>query len=183
MLRKELWDVAVDQYGFVTAADARALGAAPGELARLHRRGMVKRVGHEVYRFAELPVTPQDEYMLATLWPNVAAALSHDTALAVYELCDINPDRIHLTIPAGHRVQRAGGQGYALHRQNLEPAQLGWWEGIRTVTEKTAIEQGIDTGVPVHLLTAAIDTARRRGRITTVQEAALRNRMEVPYAS
>ena len=57
----------MDQYGFVTAVDARARAAAPGELARLHRRGMVERVGLGVYRFAELPVTAREEYMPATL--------------------------------------------------------------------------------------------------------------------
>ena len=67
--------------------------AAPGELARLQRRGKLERVEHGVYRFPELPETARDEYMLATLWPNVTeTALSHDTALTVYELCDINPD-------------------------------------------------------------------------------------------
>lgn len=33
VLRKDLWDVALDQYGSVTERDARNLGAAPGELA------------------------------------------------------------------------------------------------------------------------------------------------------
>lgn len=183
MLRKDLWNVAIDQYGFVTAANARALGAAPGELARLNRREKLERAGHGIYRFAELPVTERDDYMLATLWPNVAdAALSHDTALAVYGLCEINPDRIHLTIPQGHRVQRVGGEGYVVHKQNVEPDQLGWWEGIRTVREYTAIHQAVETGVSAHLLTTAIETARRRGRITAVEEATLRNYQELRHA-
>ena len=51
-------------------------------------------------------------------------------------------------------------------------------EGIRTVTEPTAIAQGIAGGVPVHLLVAAIASSRSRGRITAEQERELRAEME-----
>jgi len=101
--------------------------------------------------------------------------------LAVYELCDINPDRIHVTIPKGHRISKRGGDAYILHRTRLTEADLSWWQGIRTVTEKTAIQQGIDTGVPVHLLRAAIDTAHERGRITIVEATDLTTQIEAKY--
>lgn len=182
MLRKDLWDIALDQYGYVTERDARNLGAAPGELARLARRDKLERVGHGIYRFQELPTTERDEYMLAVLWANApGAALSHDTALAVYELCDINPNRIHVTVPRGHRVSKRGGETYILHRAPLTESDLSWWQGIRTVTEKTAIQQGIDTGVPVHLLRVAIDTARERGRITVAEATDLIAQIEAKY--
>ncbi|GAA5150066.1 hypothetical protein GCM10025768_14240 [Microbacterium pseudoresistens] len=182
MLRKELWDVALDQYGYVTERDARNLGAAPGELARLARRDKLDRVGHGIYRFPELPATERDEYMLAVLWANTpGAALSHDTALAVYELCDINPDRIHVTVLKGHRVNKRGGDAYILHRAPLAESDFSWWQGIRTVTEKTAIQQGIDTGVPVHLLRVATDTARERGRITVAEATDLTAKIEAKY--
>lgn len=182
VLRKDLWDVALDQYGYVTEQDARNLGAAPGELARLARRDKIERVGHGIYRFPELPPTERDEYMLAVLWANSPdAVLSHDTALAVYELCDINPDRIHVTVPKGHRVSKRGGDAYILHHARLTEADLSWWQGIRTVTEKTAIQQGIDTGVPVHLLRTAINTARGRGRITIAEATDLTTQIETTY--
>lgn len=182
MLRKDLWDVALDQFGYVTERDARNLGAAPGELARLARRDKIERVSHGIYRFSELPVTETDEYMLAVLWVNASdAALSHDTALAVYELCDINPDRIHVTVPKGHRVSKRGGDAYILHHARLAESDLSWWQGIRTVTERAAIQQGIDTGVPVHLLRIAIDTARERGRITTAEATDLTTQIETKY--
>lgn len=182
VLRKDLWDVALDQYGYVTEQDARKLGAAPGELARLARRDKIERVGHGIYRFPELPATERDEYMLAVLWANTpGAALSHGTALAVYELCDINPDRIDITVPKGHRVSKRGGDAYILHHARLAESDLSWWQGIRTVTERTAIQQGIDTGVPVHLLRGAIDTARERGRITIGEATNLTTQIEMTY--
>jgi predicted transcriptional regulator of viral defense system len=32
--------------------------------------------------------------------------LSHDTALDLHELCDINPAQIHITIPTAYRLQK-----------------------------------------------------------------------------
>lgn len=173
-LRDELWQVALDRYGFVTAQDAYDLGVDVEELSRLARRGKLTRAAHGVYRFAEFPTTARDEYMLAVLWAGPhGAVLGHDTALRVYDLCAINPDRIHLTVPRSARIQRSGGNLYVLHHQDLRPDQVGWWEGIPTVTEYTAIDQGIASNVPIHLIEQAIATARRTGRITATQEADL----------
>ena len=181
--RQQLWDIALDQYGYVTTKNARDLEIHHGELARLARRGKLVRVAHGVYRFGEFPTTGRDEYMLAVLWTgNPDAALSHETALAVHDLCDVNPNVIHLSVPQDARIKRQGGEGYVIHPEALRGDQIGWWEGIRTVTEKTAIEQGIATGVPVHLLEQAIRAARARGRISEAENHALRTYLEVKYA-
>lgn len=139
----------------------------PAHLRKWHARGQLERVAHGVYRFPQVPTTPLDPYMLATLWPAGRGVLSHDTALQLHELCDINPPRIHITVPtdpAEYRPKREGGELYEVHHEDLGEDELTWHEGIRIVTPATAIRQGIDTGVPLHLLRQAIDTARRLGR-------------------
>lgn len=164
--RDELWPIAVEQYGFVTTADAREVGVAPGELAKLASRNRLAHVAYGLYRFPELPATGRDEYMKAVLAvadPN--AVLSHDTALLVHDLCDINPDAVHVSMPRASRVRRTL-PGVVIHRDNLEAVDRDWWEGIPTVTAATAIRQGIQTGVPHFLLTQAIDTARQRGLVS-----------------
>ena len=75
--------------------------------------------------------TQYDPYMLAVLWTGAdEACLSHDTALDAYEVCDINPDRIHLTVRPERRIRRAGGQGYVVHHESLTAEQVGWWQRI-----------------------------------------------------
>ncbi|MHB1128684.1 MAG: hypothetical protein ACYC06_01365 [Ilumatobacteraceae bacterium] len=54
-------------------------------------RNQIKKVGHGIYRFSQLPANPLDAFMLATLWANGRGVLSHDTALDLHGLCDINP--------------------------------------------------------------------------------------------
>jgi predicted transcriptional regulator of viral defense system len=104
-IQRELWEVAVDQYGYVTSKGARNLGINPIELGELAARWQIEHISYGVYRFAQLRITPLDSYMLATLWANGRGALSHDTALELHEVCAINPSKLHLTVP-GHRPER-----------------------------------------------------------------------------
>jgi len=178
----ELWRIALDQHGYVTTRDAVDAGVNKVYLVQLARGAEVPvlhRVAHGVYRFAEnrIPVDQWDPYMLATLWPAGRGVLCCDTALQLHELCDVNPDKIHVAVPATYRVRRDGGGPYAIHRVDLAPDQLTCLEGIRIVTPVTAIEQGIAGHTPPHLLTQAIETVRARGLVPTDGLAHLQRRL------
>jgi predicted transcriptional regulator of viral defense system len=167
--RDELWDVAAEQYGYVTTHDARRLGIPTGELSKLAMRGGLTRVSQGLYRFPKLPVTAHDRFMEAVLWTrDPRAALSHNTALDVYELSNINPDKVHVTIPKREKKLRRQDtpEVHVVHYQDLAPEQVGWWERIPTVRVATAIDQCIETHVRGDLILQAIDTARRQGRIS-----------------
>jgi len=167
-VRTDLWDVAVEQYGYVTTQDARNLGVAPSELTKLAARGALEHVSQGVYRFPQWPVGTNDHLMEAVLWTrDPRAALSHDTALDLYELSKINPDKTHVTIPRRDKKLRRAETPPALvvHYQDLNESQIGWWEQIPIVTVATAIDQCIASQVRLDLVLQAIDTARRQGRI------------------
>lgn len=164
--RTRLWNVAVDQYGYVTTADARVLGIAVVELGKLHARGKLERAAYGIYRFPEFPVSARDPYMLSVLWAGGRGVLSDATALDVYELCDVNPDRIHVTVPPGYRPRREGGHLYVVHHRALKAEERGWWEGIPAVTPAAAVRQAVDGAVPRHLAEQAVAAGRDRGVIT-----------------
>jgi predicted transcriptional regulator of viral defense system len=165
-IQDRLWEVALDQHGYVTSNDAHDLGINVVELGKLSFRGQIERVGYGIYRFGKLPVSPFDAYILAVLWAGGRGVLSHATAIELYEFADINPDRIHVTVPIGYRPRRQGGGLYIVHHQDLNESQVRRHEGIRIVRPNVAIEQIIDGNVPSHLARQAIDTARARGQIT-----------------
>lgn len=165
--RDVLWEHAVNQYGYVTVRDALELGIDRLTVDKLAGRGQIERVAHGVYRFPQLPVTEYDPYMLAVLWTGTeGACLSHDTALAAYQVSDINPDRVHLTVPNSRRIRRRGGDLYVVHHEDLRPEQISWWQQIPTVTLATAIAQCIASGVPGYLLRQALSAGRDRGALT-----------------
>jgi len=167
-IRDELWDVAVEQYGYVSNLNAEQLGIPMMELGKLAARGKLKRIWQGVYRFPELPVSANDQLMEYVLWTrDPRAAVSHDTALDAYELSHINPADVHVTIPkrAKKLRRRAVPSALIIHYQDLLPEQIGWWEQIPTVTVATAIDQCIASRVRADLVLQAIDRARQRGRI------------------
>ncbi|MGH2675268.1 MAG: type IV toxin-antitoxin system AbiEi family antitoxin domain-containing protein [Actinomycetota bacterium] len=169
----ELLEKATGQYGYVTADDARASGVDPVQLRIMHHRGLVERVARGVYRFPIVPTTALDQYMEAVLWPRTNAALSHETALDLHGLCDVNPARIHVTVPADYRLRRDLPEVYQLHRRDLDPDDVTLHEGIPIVTVYRAIRDGLEADLGGYLIDQAIDTARRRGLLTPAELRAL----------
>src|SRR5437867_12575308 len=83
----KLYDIAENQLGYFTAAQARAAGVHQIRLVQLHETGDIERVSRGVYRLARFPLSPLGHYMEATLWPqvrrpDVRGVISHVSALA-----------------------------------------------------------------------------------------------------
>lgn len=158
---------ALDQHGYVTAAQAADVKVTPSSLSMLVKRGRLSRVAHGVYRVPQVAPTSFDRFMLALLWTGCEeAALSHETALDAYGVCDVNPTAIHVVVGASRRIRRSGGEGYVVHRQDIPDCQVGWWEGMRCVKLAVAIQQCFDAGTPRYLLVQAVENGRRKGLLT-----------------
>lgn len=162
----DLLEQAHQQYGYLTPDDARALGVDPTQLRLMAAREQLVHVGHGLYRMSVVPATPLDPYMEAVLWTGRRGVLSHETALDLHELCDVNPSAIHLTVPRSFRTRKKPPASYGLHRFDLDPAELGWHEGIPIVNAERAILGGIEQALGWQLIDQAIVTARERGLIT-----------------
>ena len=161
-----LLERAFDQHGFVTSEDARDLGVDQRRLVEMERRGTLERVARGLYRFNAIPPTANDQLMEAALWPRrTRGVLSHDTALALHDLCDINPARIHITVPRAHRINREVPPVYEIHRRELCAEDRAVVEGLPAVTPRRAILDAIGTHVDPKLVEQAIDTVRRRGLV------------------
>ncbi|MEG0505489.1 MAG: type IV toxin-antitoxin system AbiEi family antitoxin domain-containing protein [Raoultibacter sp.] len=174
-----LREIALEQYGYVSTAQALDAGVTQASLSMLVKRKRLERACYGVYRVLQIPSSHFDRFMLAVLWTGVSeAVLSHETALDMYEVCDINPTTIHLTVARHRRIKRTQGEGYLLHYQNLQPDQIGWWEGVPTVTLPCALEQCIASGVPSYLIKQAIDRGSKRGMLVAEEPAWLRQLLE-----
>ncbi|MDR1079231.1 MAG: type IV toxin-antitoxin system AbiEi family antitoxin domain-containing protein [Propionibacteriaceae bacterium] len=174
-----LREVGLDQHGYVTTAQAHDQGVPSAELSKMVARGRLERVAHGVYRVPQVPVTRYDEYMLAVLWTGASeACLSHETALQAWEISDINPDRIHVAVAKRRRINRRGGQGYVVHRCDLAPERVTWWQQIRITDVPTTIEQCISWGVPTYLIRQALARAGRTSLLLRRDRERLTLRLE-----
>jgi len=161
-----LFERAFDQYGFVTADDARTLDIDQQRLVEMERRGTLERVARGLYRFKAIPYGDRDQLMEAALWPRrTRGVLTHDTALELHELCDINPAKIHITVPRRYRINREIPAAYALHHRDLADEDRATLEGLPTVTPGRAILDAIEAHIDPKLVEQAIYTVRRRGLV------------------
>lgn len=177
----ELAEIAGDQHGFVTTDDARAHGIAPINLSRMAQRNVLERRATGVYRMPLTPPGPLDAYVEATLWPQrgVRGTLSQETALDLYEMGDVNPTKIHLTVPTGYRVRRTVPPAYHLHHEDLDPVTVTLFEGIPIVTPGHAVRQAAAAHLGDALIAQAIDDGERNGRLTRREASQLRRELGV----
>lgn len=170
---------AFEHHGFIRRVDALRQGYSAAALKMLVARGTLTKVAHGVYRDPFVPVSPYDSLHLAVLWTGVdSACLSHETVLAVFGLVDVQPDRVHVTVPKDRRIRRTGGEGIELHYEDLGLRQVGWFEQIPTATPATAIAQCIASGAPTQLLRQAIVTAKKRGYLLSAESNELRRALD-----
>ena len=158
-------DVAVDNGGYVTPGLVAPLGVPAVELRKMVSRGTLESAGHGVYRVPSLPIDRYDEFILARLWAAGRGVISYDSALLIHELCDINPAKVHLTIPTSYRISRSGGERYAIHHADLDERDVTRLEAVVLTTIRRTLRDVVGS-VPTYLVRQAVESARGRGAIT-----------------
>src|SRR5215218_8190838 len=99
-----LFQLASEQRGYFTTAQAADYGYSRALLAHHAKTGTFQRIYTGVYRFRDYPSTPREE--LAAAWLAVGkdiAVVSHESALELWELGDLIPDAVHLTVSRNRR--------------------------------------------------------------------------------
>ena len=102
-----LYRVAEPQGGYLTTAQALEAGVSRRLLSHYAARGDLERVVYGIYRLHRFPVHRFGDLIATTLWAGSGAAVSHDSALAVYGLGAAMPSVIHITVPRPCRGKRA----------------------------------------------------------------------------
>jgi predicted transcriptional regulator of viral defense system len=165
---RSLYDLAADQHGYFTVAQAREGGVSRMALVMMARRGTVERVSHGVYRLAQFPVSTVGQYLEATLWPGggVQGVISHETALSLYEVSDVSPARIHVTVPRAFRTHRMVPAHLVLHRADLDELDTDVIEGIPVTTLERTVRDCASAHLGAGLLRDAIADGRRLGLLS-----------------
>ncbi|MBS4727523.1 type IV toxin-antitoxin system AbiEi family antitoxin domain-containing protein [Mycobacterium sp. SM1] len=182
-----IWDrlvaVAAEQHGYVTTRDARDIGVDPTQLRLLAARGRLERAGRGVYRVPVLPRGEHDDLAAAVSWTLGRGVISHGSALALHALADVNPSRIHLTVPRDNHPRAAGGGLYRLHRRELKATEVTTVDGIPVTTVARTIKDCLKTGTDPYQLRAAIERAEAEGALRRGPAAELRAALDKPTSA
>lgn len=152
-----LFQMANEQAGYFTAAQARAAGYSWPLLSYHARRGRFARVARGLYRLRDYPTSPREELIAAWLRLAPDAAISHESALEVLDLSDLIPQSIHVTVPRARR-KLTPQPGVAIHTTTrpLEAADVFTRDGVRITTpERTIVDVAESGAAPEQVIEAA----------------------------
>jgi predicted transcriptional regulator of viral defense system len=93
--------------------------------------------------------------------------------LDLWDVSDVNPAKIHITVPRGHRPQRAIPRAYVIHREDLDPAEVTAIEGIPVVKLARALRQCAQEQLGRDLLEQAARHGRARGLLSAQEHETL----------
>jgi predicted transcriptional regulator of viral defense system len=175
-----LMTVAQDQQGYFTTKQAIEAGYADNTHPYHVRAGNWERVRRGIYRMTHLPVPEDGEMMAWLLWSRgrdekPTAALSHETALSLFDLGDFNPAKIHMTVPPTFRRNSRLPKSVVLHRARFSPGEVTQLRGL-TVNRAFRALCDVAASNPNSIddLKRAAQEARRRGLLTEREVSALK---------
>jgi predicted transcriptional regulator of viral defense system len=166
-----LYAMAQSQQGFFTAKHAiRAGFAEKTHSYHVNARNWI-REHRGIYRLADFPTAERPDLMLWYLWSQnrrevPEGTYSHDTALSLYELSDLMPSKLHMTVPKAFRRTSAIPEILILHRAHLDPSDVQEIHGVRVTRPLRTIVDLLRSGhVDRSQLKQAVNEAIRRGLI------------------
>lgn len=172
---RNLFQIAEPQYGFFTAKQAKVAGYDESKHAYHVRAGNWIREHRGIYRLRSFPASERPDLMLWSLWSRNRADVpegvySHDTALALHDLSDINPSKLHMTVPKAFRRNTVVPKILVLHKADLAPTDSQDIFGVRATTPLRTLADLIAGGkADAIILKQAVDEALARGLITRRQ--------------
>jgi predicted transcriptional regulator of viral defense system len=167
----KLFAIAEGQGGYFTAKQAEEAGVTQPNHAYHVRVGNWQREQRGIYRLTQFPVPERSDLILWSLWSRnrkedvTQGVYSHQTALSLYDLSDLMPSKLHMTVPPRFRRRKETPSILTLHYADLPPDQVEEREGYRITRPIRAL---VDAGKDVspEILSQAFAEARTRGLIT-----------------
>jgi predicted transcriptional regulator of viral defense system len=145
------------QAGYFTAAQAHELGYAYPSQKYHVDHGNWTLVGRALFRLPDWPEREEDVYVRWRLWSRHLGVVSHQSALSLYRLGDVNPALVHLTVPRGFRKK---DPAVALHRATLPPDDVTEREaGFRVTTPERSLLDAATAELTQEQVDAAIADA------------------------
>jgi predicted transcriptional regulator of viral defense system len=152
--------LALRQGGYFDRKDALEFGLSDYLLHYHTATRRIERMLPGVYRFHAAPVSPDDEYFLAWVWTNYRGAISHESALALYELGDALPSVVHVTVP---RPFLRTSSPFRVHRAPLPDDEVRMYHGVRATSPARSIVDAAATGTDSHQIFRAVRDCLERG--------------------
>ena len=180
-----LFAVAEGQQGYFTMAQALEAGFARSTHSYHVKAGNWIREHRGIYRLKRYPTSENGQLVLWSLWSRNRSGepqgvYSHETALALRDLSDANPSKLHMTVPPGFRRNSEVPPVLVLHKAELTAAEIVRERGIAVTRPIRAILDCAEMGVARGQLKQALEQGLQRGLITRTELKRARSKDGLP---
>ena len=168
---KKLNQIAFMQGGLFTAKQAESC-----EYIRSNHYYHIKvgnwiKEGWGIYRLAHIPVDEMTFYWKLLLWSHNSkneprAVFSHETALDFYDLSDVNPSKVTMTIPKKFQKRSRPFKALIIYIKNLRKKDISQFKGLPVTAPLRTILDIYEEGfLPENFMEQAVKEALERGLI------------------
>jgi predicted transcriptional regulator of viral defense system len=172
---RRLFEIAEAQQGFFTTKQAKAAGFAENTHPYHVQVGNWIREHRGIYRLALFPLAEHPDLVTWALWSRnrnevTEGVYSHQTALSLYELSDLNPAKLHMTVPTHFRRNSEIPGILVLHYADLADEDVQTAQGFKYTRPLPTILDLIEADTVERIfLRQALRQALHRGLITRHQ--------------
>jgi hypothetical protein len=172
---RRLFDLAEQQQGFFTTKQAKSAGFAENTHPYHVQTGNWLRQERGIYRLAQFPTPDRPDLVLWSLWSRnrkeeIEGVYSHQTALSLHELSDLNPAKLHMTVPMYFRRNSEMPGIVVLHYADLPTSDVQAGPGYKFTRPLRTVLDLIEAGtVERNFIRQALRQSVDRGLITRRQ--------------
>lgn len=168
----KLYQIAETQHGYFTAKQAAEAGFLSTNFTYHVKAGNWLHEGTGIYRLKNFPNSREAQMAFFALWSRnredqVQGVYSHETALSIYELSDVNPSRLQMTVPTAFRKSSKIPKVLRLYYSDLEESDIQEHHGLRVTKPMRSIIDAFNGGTSHEFVEQAVLQAYSRGLITT----------------
>jgi predicted transcriptional regulator of viral defense system len=169
---RNLFQLASLQDGFFTTKQAISVGYNTNGHPYHVKSGNWIREHRGIYRLANFPTGNRPDLMLWYLWSRnrkeePQGIYSHESALALHELTDVNPDKLYMTVPVNFRRSTNIPDILVLHYGDITVEEVDDMHGVKVTNAMRTIIDIIREGtLSEDLIKQAIKEATNQGMVT-----------------
>ncbi|MFA7160019.1 MAG: type IV toxin-antitoxin system AbiEi family antitoxin domain-containing protein [Kiritimatiellia bacterium] len=169
---KNLYRIAEVQQGYFTTKQAKRAGYAENTHPYHVHVGNWVREHRGIYRLARFPSSPQSDLVMWSLWSRDRTDVpqgiySHVTALSIYELSDVMPSKLHMSVPYSFRRNSATPPILILHKADIDDRDIEQMTGFKVTRPlRTILDLMAEGKTSRHIIKQALEQALQRGLIT-----------------
>ncbi len=168
---KKLNQIASVQGGLFTAKQAESCGYSRSNHHYHIKAGNWVKEGWGIYRLAHIPVDEMTSYWRLLLWScngksEPLAVFSHKTALSFYELSDVNPSKITITVPKTFQKRSRPSKALRVCKNDLSKKDVKQFKGLPVTTPlRTLLDMYEEKSLADNLMEQTVKEALEKGFI------------------